>query len=64
MRNGLDIEAVTLGSTFNFCPSGSDAPSAASLIPDTSFEIISLDLSDAYIFSKNSATKYAKAGDS
>ena len=62
MRNGLDIEAVTLGSS-TFALVASDTSSASFLIPDTSFEIISLDLSDAYIFSKNSATKYAKAGD-
>ena len=62
VRNGLDIEAVTLGSS-TFVLVASDTSSASFLIPDTSFEIISLDLSDAYIFSKNSATKYAKAGD-
>ena len=52
--NGLDVESVTLGSsTFVLVASSFD----------TSFEIISLDLSDAYIFNKNSATKYAIAGD-
>ena len=50
----------------NFCPIiwHQTASNVSFNIPDTSFEIISLDLSDAYIFSKNSATKYAKAGDS
>ena len=63
VRNGLDIEAVTLGSsTFVLVASDADDPTFYTTF-DTSFEIISLDLSDAYIFSKNSATKYAKAGD-
>ena len=63
VRNGLDIEAVTLGSsTFVLVASDADDPTFYTTF-DTSFEIISIDLSDAYIFSKNSATKYAKAGD-
>ena len=63
VRNGLDIEAVTLGSsTFVLVASDADDPTFYTTF-DTSFEIISIDLSDAYIFNKNSATKYAKAGD-
>ena len=58
VRNGLDIEAVTLGSsTFVLVASDADDPTFYTTF-DTSFEIISIDLSDAYIFNKNSATKY------
>ena len=63
VRNGLDVEAVTLGSSTFVLVASDTSDTGAFLISDTSFEIISLDLSDAYIFSKNSAcTKYAKAG--
>ena len=65
----IDITTAAVGlygsvmGSSTFVLVASDTSSASFLIPDTSFEIISLDLSDAYIFSKNSATKYAKAGD-
>ena len=63
LQNGLDVEAVTLGSsTFVLVASFASDPLFYNPF-DTSFAMISLDLSDAYIFNKNSATKYAKAGD-